>query len=74
MGVRQLVVAGGETSGACVQALGIAQLRIGGQIDPGVPWCHAVSPVAQDGLHFTLKSGNFGTEDFFTKAFTVLKA
>ncbi|WP_043006695.1 3-oxo-tetronate kinase [Comamonas testosteroni] len=74
MGVRQLVVAGGETSGACVQALGIAQLRIGGQIDPGVPWCHAASPVAPQGLHFTLKSGNFGTEDFFTKAFTVLNA
>ena len=74
MGVRQLVVAGGETSGACVQVLGIAQLRIGGQIDPGVPWCHAVSPVAPQGLHFTLKSGNFGTEDFFTKAFTVLNA
>ena len=74
MGVRQLIVAGGETSGACVQALGIEQLRIGGQIDPGVPWCHAVSPVAPSGLHFTLKSGNFGTEDFFTKAFTLLNA
>jgi uncharacterized protein YgbK (DUF1537 family) len=40
---RQLVVAGGETSGACVQALGITQLRIGPQIDPGVPWCHAAA-------------------------------
>ncbi|MGH8832907.1 MAG: 3-oxo-tetronate kinase, partial [Polaromonas sp.] len=39
-GVRQLVVAGGETSGACVQALNITQLKIGPQIDPGVPWCH----------------------------------
>ena len=38
-GVRQLVVAGGETSGAVVQALGIQQMRIGPQIDPGVPWC-----------------------------------
>ncbi|WP_310732432.1 nucleotide-binding domain containing protein, partial [Rubrivivax gelatinosus] len=72
-GVRQLVVAGGETSGACVQALGIAQLRIGGQIDPGVPWCHAVSPAAPGGLHLALKSGNFGTDDFFTKAFTRLQ-
>lgn len=72
-GVRQLVVAGGETSGACVQALGIAQLRIGGQIDPGVPWCHAVSPAAPAGLHLALKSGNFGTDDFFTKAFTRLQ-
>ncbi|WP_454692702.1 3-oxo-tetronate kinase [Achromobacter aloeverae] len=73
LGVRQLVVAGGETSGACVQALQIEQLRIGGQIDPGVPWCHAVSPAAPQGLHITLKSGNFGTEDFFTKAFSALQ-
>jgi 3-dehydrotetronate 4-kinase len=70
LGVQQLVVAGGETSGACVQALDIAQLQIGPQIDPGVPWCHA--PTATGGVHITLKSGNFGTEDFFTKAFTVL--
>ncbi len=73
MGVRQLVVAGGETSGACVQALGIAQMRIGSQIDPGVPWCHAASPVAPEGLHIALKSGNFGSTDFFTKAFTCLQ-
>jgi uncharacterized protein YgbK (DUF1537 family) len=70
LGVKQLVVAGGETSGACVQALGIAQLQIGPQIDPGVPWCHA--PSENGGVHITLKSGNFGTEDFFSKAFTVL--
>jgi len=75
LGVRQLVVAGGETSGACVQALDIAQLRIGGQIDPGVPWCHAASPAAApQGLHITLKSGNFGATDFFTKAFACLQA
>jgi uncharacterized protein YgbK (DUF1537 family) len=72
MGVRQLVVAGGETSGACVQALGMEQMRIGPQIDPGVPWCHAASPMAPQGLHITLKSGNFGTTDFFTKAFGAL--
>jgi uncharacterized protein YgbK (DUF1537 family) len=70
LGVQQLVVAGGETSGACVQALGIAQLQIGPQIDPGVPWCHASS--ATGGVHITLKSGNFGTEDFFSKAFDTL--
>jgi uncharacterized protein YgbK (DUF1537 family) len=64
-GVGQLLVAGGETSGACVQALGITQLQIGTQIDPGVPWCHAANP----GLHIALKSGNFGSDDFFTKAF-----
>lgn len=76
-GVGQLVVAGGETSGACVQALGLTQLRVGFQIDPGVPWCHASSPPRVgsngQGLHICLKSGNFGTEDFFIKAFGLLK-
>lgn len=73
LGVRQLIVAGGETSGACVQALGIEQMQIGPQIDPGVPWCHASSAYAnQDGLHITLKSGNFGSEDFFVKSFKML--
>ena len=70
LGVHQLVVAGGETSGACVQALAIEQLQIGPQIDPGVPWCHAHTPLGD--VHITLKSGNFGTDDFFTKAFTFL--
>jgi uncharacterized protein YgbK (DUF1537 family) len=69
-GARRLVVAGGETSGACVQALGVETLRIGAQIDPGVPWCHAVPAIAADGLHLALKSGNFGAVDFFTRAFT----
>jgi 3-dehydrotetronate 4-kinase len=63
LGVGQLIVAGGETSGACVKALGIQTLRIGDQIDPGVPWCYA------DSLHIALKSGNFGSADFFTKSF-----
>jgi uncharacterized protein YgbK (DUF1537 family) len=70
-GVRRLVVAGGETSGAVVQALGITQLAIGAQIDPGVPWTAARSPACNgDWLHLALKSGNFGSTDFFTKAFT----
>ncbi len=70
LGVGQLVVAGGETSGACVQALDIRSLRIGPQIAPGVPWCHAASPHAPGGhLHIALKSGNFGAPDFFTSAF-----
>ena len=72
-GVRQLVVAGGETSGACVQALQINQLQIGAQIDPGVPWCHAHSTLLGDSLHLTLKSGNFGSEDFFHQAFAQLQ-
>ncbi|MFC9679414.1 3-oxo-tetronate kinase [Streptomyces sp. NPDC056948] len=70
-GVRRLVVAGGETSGAVVQALGITGLRIGPQIDPGVPWCAAALPDG-DTLHITLKSGNFGGPDFFTRSFALL--
>jgi len=66
-GVRRLVVAGGETSGAVVQALGVEKLRIGPQIDPGVPWCAA--NVNGDVIHLALKSGNFGAPDFFGKAF-----
>jgi 3-dehydrotetronate 4-kinase len=65
-GVGILVVAGGETAGICVQALGIRQLQIGPQIDPGVPWCYA------GGLHLALKSGNFGSPDFFSKAFALV--
>lgn len=68
-GVRQLIVAGGETSGAVVQALGLQQMAIGEQIDPGVPWCAGYTPVADAELSIALKSGNFGTRDFFTKAF-----
>ncbi len=72
-GVGQLVVAGGETSGACVQALDIASLRIGPQIAPGVPWCHAPTSQAGSGaVHIALKSGNFGAVDFFTHAFSLL--
>ena len=43
-GAGQLILAGGETAGACVHALGVHQLQIGAQIDPGVPWCYALSP------------------------------
>jgi 3-dehydrotetronate 4-kinase len=72
-GVRQLVVAGGETSGACVQALGLQRLRIGPQIAPGVPWCYgAVGNAPQASLHIALKSGNFGDVTFFTQAFDCL--
>ncbi|NBS47431.1 MAG: four-carbon acid sugar kinase family protein [Betaproteobacteria bacterium] len=71
-GVRQLVVAGGETSGACVQALGVTQLQIGPQIDPGVPWCHARTDVGGAAVHLALKSGNFGGTDFFSRVFGAL--
>lgn len=70
-GVGQLLLAGGETSGACVKALGIDQMQIGQQIDPGVPWCYAVAQ--NKPLHLALKSGNFGTPDFFTHAFSKLR-
>jgi len=66
--VRRLVVAGGESSGAVVQALGITALRIGAQIDPGVPWTVASGGGGAD-LALALKSGNFGGEDFFLRAF-----
>ena len=69
-GVAQLIVAGGETSGACVQALNISQMRIGPQIDTGVPWCYAER--SGGAIHMALKSGNFGGDDFFQKAFTML--
>ena len=73
-GVGQLVVAGGETSGACVQALGVTRLQIGPQIDPGVPWCHAHAQIGgrTPPLHLALKSGNFGADDFFIRAFDCL--
>jgi uncharacterized protein YgbK (DUF1537 family) len=73
-GVRRLVVAGGETAGAVVQALGVTGLRIGRQIDPGVPWTVSLpgSP-GEPPLALALKSGNFGAEDLFLRAFSVLE-
>jgi uncharacterized protein YgbK (DUF1537 family) len=68
LGVRRLVVAGGETSGAVVQALGVTRLRIGPAICPGVPWTQAEGRPAGSPLHLALKSGNFGGPDFFDEA------
>jgi uncharacterized protein YgbK (DUF1537 family) len=62
-GVRRVITAGGETSGAVIEGLGLGTLEIGPEIDPGVPALRA-SP----DLVVALKSGNFGTEDFFVKA------
>ncbi len=67
-GVRRLVVAGGETSGAVVQALGVPQLHIGAAICPGVPWTEATLPASGEPLWLALKSGNFGGMDFFADA------
>ena len=65
-GVRRVIVAGGETSGAVVQALGIRALAVGEEIAPGVPW---MSTLDHDPpLALALKSGNFGGPDFFLEA------
>lgn len=68
-GVRRLVVAGGETSGAVVQALGIHGLRIGRQIAPGVP---ATVALGDPPLALALKSGNFGGPEFFREALAAM--
>ncbi|WP_457808327.1 3-oxo-tetronate kinase [Kushneria sp. EE4] len=66
LGVRRLLVAGGESSGAVVSALNVKGLQIGPSIDPGVPW--TVTLGSSERLALALKSGNFGGEDFMTKA------
>jgi len=68
-GVARLLVAGGETSGAVVNALGVQALRIGPQIAPGVPW---TASVGGRPLALALKSGNFGARRFFLDAWSVL--
>ena len=70
-GFTRFLVAGGETAGAVVHALGVHALRIGPEIDPGVPWTRSFGdnrPVT-----LALKSGNFGADDFFVKAWTLLQ-
>ena len=71
-GARRFIVAGGETSGAVTQALDTLQLDISAEIAPGVPWtfCHS----GGHDIALTLKSGNFGAEDFFAEAQRVLEA
>jgi uncharacterized protein YgbK (DUF1537 family) len=69
-GFSRLIVAGGETSGAAVAALGVKALRIGPEIAPGVPWTRTLGGTD---LALALKSGNFGAEDFFIKAWDLLE-
>lgn len=69
-GVTRVLVAGGETSGAVVQGLGIRTLEIGPEIDPGVPWTRVVEG---PDMVIALKSGNFGAPDFFLKAWELLR-
>ncbi|MGV6872084.1 3-oxo-tetronate kinase [Pseudochelatococcus sp. B33] len=69
-GVRRLVVAGGETSGAVVSALGLGPLAIAREIDPGVP---ILISTGNPRMALALKSGNFGDVDFFDKALAMME-
>jgi 3-dehydrotetronate 4-kinase len=71
-GVRRLVVAGGETSGAAVDRLGVSAFRLGPEIAPGVPLMRTVGRKGGD-LQMALKSGNFGGRDFFTRALSMTR-
>lgn len=68
-GIRKILTAGGETSGAIVEGLHLTTLEIGPEIDPGVPALRA-----SDTLVIALKSGNFGAPDYFEKAAKILGA
>lgn len=69
-GFARFIIAGGETSGAVLEGLGVHMLEIGPQIAPGVPWARSVG--APD-LALALKSGNFGGPDFFVSAWDLLE-
>lgn len=63
--VAGLIVAGGETSSAICRRLELGALRVGRNIEPGVPLCHALAGFE---IPIVLKSGNFGSEDFYGRA------
>ncbi|WP_296920565.1 nucleotide-binding domain containing protein, partial [uncultured Megasphaera sp.] len=67
-GVRHIIVAGGETSGAVTKALGYQAYWIGQSIAPGVP---IMAPLENPEMRIVLKSGNFGQEEFFGRALTM---
>jgi 3-dehydrotetronate 4-kinase len=71
-GARRLVVAGGETSGAAVDRLGVSAFRLGPEIAPGVPLMRTVGRKGGE-LQMALKSGNFGGRDFFTRALAMTR-
>ncbi len=64
-GFSRLIVAGGETSGAVMLALGMEAFYIGPSVAPGVP---VMIPAGKTGMRVVLKSGNFGQGDFFARA------
>lgn len=69
LGISRLIVAGGETSGAVVQKLGLRALRIDEEICSGVPWTESLGDRR---MALALKSGNFGSDDFFERALNML--
>jgi uncharacterized protein YgbK (DUF1537 family) len=71
LGIKNFIIAGGETSGAITKALNVRQLDIGIEIAPGVPW--TFSGKRNNQIALSLKSGNFGSEEFFTEALSVLE-
>lgn len=71
LGIKNFIIAGGETSGAITKALNVRQLDIGIEIAPGVPW--TFSGKRNNQIALSLKSGNFGNEEFFTEALSKLE-
>jgi uncharacterized protein YgbK (DUF1537 family) len=69
-GVTRLIVAGGETSGAVVAGLGVTELAVGPQLEPGLAWATARPAHAADPVALLLKSGNFGGSTLFTDAWS----
>lgn len=67
--LNKLIVAGGETSGHVCRHLELAALEVGKPIDPGVPFCFSMGRYK---LAVALKSGNFGSEEFYVKASEIL--
>ena len=70
-GIRRLVIAGGETSGAVVDKLAVPAFLVGPEIAPGVPLLRSVGWPGGD-TFFALKSGNFGQPTFFRDAISAM--
>ena len=69
-GIKKIIVAGGETSGAVVWALGYKSFNVGKNVAPGVP---ILRPIEKNEMQIVLKSGNFGQDDFFTRAIDMMR-
>lgn len=69
-GYGRIIVAGGETSGAVTKALNYDAFEIGMSVAPGVP---IMTPIQNPNMKLVLKSGNFGQEDFFSRALSMTK-